>query len=418
MTHTPEVRAAAGTVEITWPDLRVRANVSRAHSSTGGGVTAEIAFRRLREDGTEGHLEICSLNLLSSPTKASLAKKLDALCDLEKMGTSWGVVVEQLAVIALQKIREGSPLQQLSTTTAASPPEFLLDPLLQRGQHTVIFGLGGTGKSYLAMMLGVTVALPYVDNALGLWPGETPRRVLYLDWETSYDALQWRLHKIKKGMALADVHLDYRRCELPLAADIEAVAAAVIKTNAKLVIVDSLGPACEGSPLDAEVALDLFRSLRMLGNDVTTLIVAHTSKNGNDPKAEKTIFGSAFFTNAARKVYELKGDSEAGEDTIQVAVLDRKSNDAARARPWGLTIEFGEDAVQFKRTEVAGMGVLAESLSYPQRIAHFLKAGKAPLEVIAVNLETDKQVISKALYTMKARGTVVKLDDCYALSAL
>jgi len=419
MTPLPEVKAAAGTIEITWMAERIRAVVSRTHSSRDGGVTAEIALYRIREDGTMGHLEVCSLNLLSSPTKASLAKKMEGICNLEAMGTSWATIIEQVAILALKHVREGDPLQTLSTASPAQPPSYLLEPLLQRGQHTVIFGLGGTGKSYLAMMLGITVALPYPENHLGLWPGTTPTPVLYLDWETSYDALQWRLHKIRAGMQLEDVNLHYRRCALPLAADIEAVASAVIKTGAKLVIVDSLGPACDGSPLEAQVALDFFRSLRMLGNDVTSLIVAHTAKNGNDPKAEKTIFGSAFFTNAARKVYELKGDPEAGDDTIQVAVFDRKSNDAARAKPWGLTIAFEEDAVRFQRTEVAGMAQLSENLSYPQRIAHHLKLhGKVSLDELVDGLGLDKKALAPALSVMKARGQVVKLGDCYAMAAI
>ena len=416
---TPEVRTAAGTVEITWKEQRVRAIVSRTHSSTSGGVSAEVAFQRLREDGTTGHLEICSLNLLSSPTKHTLSRKLDELCNLEKVGTTWTTLVEQMAVIALKKVREGDPIQELSTTLPAAPPVYLLDPLLQLGQHTVIFGLGGTGKSYLAMMLGITVALPYVDNKLGLWPGEMPRRVLYLDWETSYDALQWRLHKIAAGMGLPDVKLDYRRCALPLAADIEAIAGAVIKTNAKLVIVDSLGPATEGDLNKPEAALDLFRGLRQLGNDVTSLLIAHTAKgNGpGDPKIEKTIFGSAFFTNAARKVYELRADPETGEDTIQVAVMDRKSNDAARAKPWGLTIAFGEETTRFTRTDVASMALLSESLSTPQRLAHFLKIhGRSSLEELAEALGLEKMAISRALSQMKGRGQIVKLGDEYAMA--
>jgi hypothetical protein len=418
MNVTPEVRRAAGTIEITWAAQRVQAVVSRMHSSTGGGVNSEVAFKRVREDGSVGHLEVCSLNLLSSPTKHSLAKKLDDLYNLEKVGATWTILVEQMAVLALKAIREGDPLQELSTNLPATPPVYLLDPLLQQGQHTVIFGLGGTGKSYLAMMLGITVALPYVDNHLGLWPGKVPRRVLYLDWETSYDALQWRLHKIAAGMGLPDVKLDYRRCALPLAADIEAIASAVIKTDAKLVIVDSLGPATDGDLNKPEAALDLFRALRQLGNDVTSLLIAHTAKgNGNDPKAEKTIFGSAFFTNAARKVYELKGDPEAADDTIQVAVMDRKSNDTARAKPWGLTINFGEESTRFTRTEVASMGLLAENLSYSQRITHLLKTtGKTTAIEMIEELGIEKDALWPALSRMKQRGQVVKLGDYYALA--
>ncbi len=415
----PEVRKAAGTIEITWAEQRVKASVSRVHSSTGGGVNAEVAFKRIREDGSMGHLEICSLNLLSSPTKHSLARKLDDLCNLEKVGTSWAILIEQLSVVTLQTAREGEPVQRLSTHLPAVQPEYLIDPLLQLGQPTVIFGLGGTGKSYLALMLGITVTVPYVDNRLGLWPGEVARNVLYLDWETTYDTVQWRLHKISAGMGLPDIDLGYRRCELPLALDIEAVAAAVIKEDAKLVIIDSLGPACDGDMIKADVALETFRAIRLFGKDVTTLIIAHTAKNGNDPKTEKTIFGSAFFTNAARKVYELRGDAEAGEGAIQVAVMDRKSNDAARAKPWGLTILFEEESVKFQKTEVATMSLLSESLSTPARIAHFLKIhGKSPLEELAEALGLEKPAISAALSAMKRRGQIVKLRDDYAMAVM
>lgn len=415
----PEVRSSAGTIELTWPAQRVAVLVSRIHSGKDGGVSAEVSFRRIREDGTQGHIEICSLNLLSSPTKASLAKKLDGLCNLEPVGAQWAVLIEQTVVIALKSAREGDPLQLLSTKAEATRPSYLLEPLLQRGQHTVVFGLGGTGKSYLAMMLGITVAMPYPDNHLGLWPGTAPNPVLYLDWETNYDALQWRLHKITRGMGLPDVQLHYRRCALPLALDIEAIANAVLKTQAKLVIVDSLGPACDGDLNRPEVALELFRSLRLLGNDVSTLIIAHTAKNQNgDNRAEKTIYGSAFFTNAARKVYELRSDPEAGEDNIEVAVFDRKSNDEARAKPWGLTIEFGDETVAFRRKEVATMGMLAENLSLPQRITHLLKShGKLTPDFMAEEFDMEKDKLWVPLKRLVDRGAVVKLGNEYALAA-
>lgn len=403
-------------MELLWERERVRAIVSRLHSENGGAVTAEVQFHRTREGGEAWHLEICSFNLLSSPTKAALAKKLEGKSSLEDVEGSWGDLIEQVAVLALSHLREGDPLKWLDSRTEAAPVSYLLDPLLVRGQPTLIYGMGGTGKSYLAMCLGVIASLPWANNSLGLRPGE-PVSVLYLDWETDGDTHHRRLNKIAEGADLKGVRIAYRRCCIPLAQDLEAIASKVMECRAKLVIIDSVGVACSGDLNKPEVALEMYRGIRALGADVTPLLIGHTAKGQlDDQRAQKTPFGSAYFENQARRVYELRADREAGDGRIEVVMFDRKVNDSAKAKPWGLSMEFADRTVVFRRKEVAAMGLLSESLSYPQRIEFYLKTvGKATEEQICAEVGIDRAQLMPALTRMKQRGQVERWSGFWGL---
>jgi DNA-binding transcriptional regulator PaaX len=63
------------------------------------------------------------------------------------------------------------------------------------------------------------------------------------------------------------------------------------------------------------------------------------------------------------------------------------------------------------------MGLLAENLSYSQRITHLLKTiGKTTAIEMIEELGIEKDALWPALSRMKQRGQVVKLGDYYALA--
>jgi len=126
-----------------------------------------------------------------------------------------------------------------------------------------------------------------------------------------------------------ELTLTYRHCALPLAEDLNEIRRIVLEGDIKLIIVDSLGAACGGDMNSAEVATRFFSAIRQL--PVTPLLISHVSK---EVEKEKTPFGSVYFYNYARNVYQLRKHEE--EDEITLGLWHKKCNFTKKNPPYGV----------------------------------------------------------------------------------
>jgi RecA-family ATPase len=113
---------------------------------------------------------------LTSPTsRNSFAKLLfDADPSVEK--GEWDIIMEQLCESVLTDYRAGSPEMLLTGDAEEEEAEWIIDPLVQVENPTLIFGIGSAGKSLFAQYLAVLVDAGYEHGGLKV----QRKNVLYL----------------------------------------------------------------------------------------------------------------------------------------------------------------------------------------------------------------------------------------------
>lgn len=397
----PTITGEGGKYHFYWEDEQVSITVSRIRTDRYGNVTAEVKIES--HALSNPHLHMARLNLTSSSARKRLADQLT-----EQYSIDWFTILEQLCVLTLTREREGEPWLCLTSEDKVEPVRYLLPPLLPQGEPTVIYGPGGSGKSLFALLLGALVATDEAAPKLNLAP--TSRVcVLYLDWETNASEVRRRLHRLAKGLGIREpVKLRYRRCVQPLADDVEILKEAVLEFKAGLLIVDSLAPACGGDLSVPETAMSFFRALRSL--NCTSLVVAHPAKNSE----RKTIFGSVFYTNLARSVWEVQTYQDVGGNSISLSLFHRKSNLSRLQRPFGLEFLFEGDlgAIKVFPRTVVDVPEVGEKAPVWERIMALLpRSGPLKPKEVAERLGAPDSTVRKELARMRDRRLVVQLSD-------
>jgi len=387
-----------------WPgcDVRIEVTTVREH---GEGITAELAVSL---GGRELHWG--RLQLASTLAKGTLVKRLAQ----QHRALPWGTLVEHVCREAARAVRNGAPAARLEARPF-SGPRFLLEPFVWHSDCSFIFADGGTGKGYVALVnclagtTGRTIAGIHPRAGRGL-------RALYLDWESSKDDLDDRLHRLGRGLAIDTTELPIYRLGMdrPLVADLARVRTECARITADLLVIDSWMPAC-GFGRDtagADTAVGAFAAVRSLGRPA--LAIAHMSKVMADQKGAARIYGSVFNHNLSRNVWEVKRteDSEPGE--MLLGCYHTKVNEVARRKPFGLRFAFdGEDGPVTVSTcpLIQGGADLLEKLSLRQRIRTVLAPGALTTEEIAEATGAPEKTVRARLSELHRQHHVVTFEE-------
>ena len=189
-----------------------------------------------------------------------------------------------------------------------------------------------------------------------------------------------RLGMIAEGMGLpTPPRVFYRRCAGRLVDDVEGLAETVETKGIDLVVVDSAAPACGGNPNEPESVQGLFYGLRQL--EVTSLIVVHVSKSiAAGPVTSP--YGSVFWSNLSRNVWQAQKEQEMGEDSIVVALWRRKTKVGPLLKPVTLKITFSP-RFSVEKVSPAEYRTLAAKLPLAERMAAALGNGAMSSSALA-----------------------------------
>lgn len=284
------------------------------------------------------------LNVLSGSSCESYARQLTASFGKE---IKWPLILSEAGAKFKEAYRE-SASDDIVNSTEIFPetPTHLLAPFIEEGAANLLFAKGGIGKTYLSLRWAMSLACG--SEFLGSLPIKTVK-TLFIDYENSPGTFKYRILNLApfcEGFNKeAESMLFYKNSGgIPLFEMKDSLRRFVVENNIGLVIVDSAAPACGGPPEDAAVATRYFAALRHIG--VTSLTIGHEAKADSG----EWTFGSVFFTNLARNIWNMKSESEEGDHVKHLGLTHKKFNNGPLSRPvaikmtdQGLGIEYAED---------------------------------------------------------------------------
>jgi hypothetical protein len=397
--RTPSVTEGLGFINYAWPDLGIRIMVER-YSIDG---SAEIRF--FSRDGSAEDLLVppTRLSLLSQNAISVLIKNLEK----KTADIPWNDILTQLTEKMLDIARRGEPVIEIwPHEDDTLSPSYLVEPFLYINHPTVVFGDYGSCKSLFALVIIYIAQLPYSDNTFGMIPRKVPTRCLYLDYEDDQNSFRKRWSCLDRGFGRGDMPITYKRMTTPLADSVEQVKRAVDKCEAELLIVDSLGPAARGNLNDPEPAIRYHAALREIG--ITSLTLAHCAKESLSKK--RTIFGSVFFTNLARSVWECKAEQESGGNETFVSLKQTKANLSKLHPTLGYKFTFSESSIELSKVDLLETN-LSGQLPLTLRILNLLKSEPLTAREIAEELDAATESVGVTLNRMLKNKSVVHLPE-------
>jgi len=370
-----------------WPSLTTEVTLERFTESSGD-IKAECTVRS-EIPPASGVLSRTRLNLISERSIKMLANTLESRVP----GCDWYGVLQKAALLTVDYYREGSPLIRLADVEPAGGPRWVLAPLLEQGGPTVLFAPGGSGKSYLAMSVALSIA---TGQPTGFGMPAITGPVAYLDWESDPETQLDRMHRLGRAMGIDDPQRNiwYRREDVPLRSSADQLRHQLADRGIVAAVIDSVGWATGGAPESAEETIRTFSAVRKLG--VPCLCIDHVTNEAAESGKAKRAFGSAYKANAARLAWALSSRWSGGR--VDLRLENTKANNGPKSDPLGVTLEFSGDKVHVYSTEPpliveqAGEGTISEQIS--KALSDF---GPLTAVDIAAAIEASPATVRKTL---------------------
>jgi hypothetical protein len=298
------------------------------------------------------------------------------------------MLIEAACWRVVDAVREGRPAILLGDAPEPPGDGSLLPPLLLPNDPVILFGDGGSAKSYLGLALALSVhtGRPYAD----LTPTRQ-MRTAFLDFEWN----PWPHKRRMQALIGTDLAPDlvYVPClsEGPLSGQVDRLRGILSAHRIEYAVLDSVALACAGPPEDAATALDFMQALGQL--EVGSCLLAHVNRSGDEDRP----FGSTFWHNSARLTWNIKAHQETDQDQLDLALHCRKVNDGPRPASFALHWEFTPTRTAITRADLRRIPELAGGLPLKDRIAGILASGPRTVADLADELETVGTTVRRTL---------------------
>jgi len=301
-----------------------------------GDMVGEFSYEINRPDTPRIITPPSKLNILAERSRSGHAKEINVRTGADGYG-----IMDAVCRTALAGIRQ--PLKAIiRKDIVITENNWIVPPFVLDNQPSILFGDGGSGKSFLALALACTVQIG-TDKILGITPTRH-ENTLFVDWEDDENVFAKRLDMITKGAGLEEIpSVAYLRAEQSLRDIIRPLKGVVKERQIGLVVIDSAVMASGNEPEKADTARGFFEALRTLRT--STLIISHQTKNGDESRKP---FGSTYYHNAARSTIEVR--LERSEDT-HITLLHRKANNDVLHSPIAYKLVFTNGSVVFEATD-------------------------------------------------------------------
>lgn len=293
----------------------------------------------------------------------------------------------------------------------------LFAPFLVKDGANLLFGDGGTGKTYFCLRLALSLATG--KDFLGYTPNEATG-TLFLDYEDNEKTASFRLSRLCADPELSldpKIAKRFIRYFNPQGAPLHVIVPALKKIIAEhhigLILVDSVASACGAEPEKAESASAYYNALKSL--NITSLSIAHVVKT-EGVKQDKA-FGSVFWHNLARNTWNIQGEEDPEEDhttlgavmgerSKQLGMFHRKFNSGPKSRPINTKIIYGTKDVRFEEGKADYWN---KDKKLRERIVVSLSQGKKSLKTLQEELlDVKSQTLKNTLSKMKEKNLIFK----------
>jgi len=356
----PIVQSTGSKIYLAWESEGIKMVVRKISDKSSTGLTGEVLIEylphKIIDTNLGHHLMIRKINLTSQQSLNTIIRALREMTDDYFPDIDWPKIMEQL-VVNVSKYKGGNMESVLiGNTPVVNEEKHYIFPFIRKNAINIIYGAGGSGKSYLSVLFGLLVQSG--KSYAGLAPDQG--NVLYIDWESDPEDLNERLRAVKKGLVevhpdIADIEFLYYRAKDKFVNEEDTIADMIVENNIGLIIIDSFGGALAGEINDSEASMQLANCLRSLG--VSILGIDHVSKsNSNSP------IGTVYKVNLARNLWSVTSKVDEINNEMEVVLKHTKTN-SKKENPRVFNMQFHVNEQAYNITEKVSINSLTNQNS-------------------------------------------------------
>ena len=337
--------------------------------------------------------------------------KANGLADLPYKGKS-------VKSVSAERRAERSSLElvRFSRRPAPKAREFVIPGLLPRYHPTTLYGWGGTAKSLIALLLGMSVA-GGKQKFLGR-DVMVHGPVLYVDFELDADEQHRRVMQLAAGLGTT-VPEDLLYISALGVRTHEAIAFALAmceEHQAVMSILDSLGPAMVGDMAAAKDVIEFHNCYiaPFRGAGVTPILVDHQARQqAGEGYQSKGAFGSAYKEHLSRSLIQVEaGDRSAEQGTLNVRLRHKKTNFGALCDPFDVELTFSPEEISASVRELTPSDRAQEAtLNARDRVLAALEDGPAYPDELAESTGLARSTIKNEVNRLKKAERVEKTGE-------